>query len=124
MVKSSSRWEGAGDGIASGVPANGSRAELTLSRAWYAAIVIAWPSTVAAAGAASGFGMLGEEQAAIEPARNTQAKRRKSARGELDHPKKFKDEFQRRQAGDMAHVEGRRHFIDVEPSEFDAAKLA
>src|ERR1700730_9393821 len=41
----------------------------------------------------------------------------------LHHPQVLEDELQRGQAGDMADIERRRDFIDVEPGKPHAAKL-
>src|ERR1700736_6172040 len=43
---------------------------------------------------------------------------------ELHHPEILEDELERRQAGDVPDVEGRRDFIDVEPGQPHTAKLA
>src|SRR5467141_3874807 len=43
---------------------------------------------------------------------------------ELHHPDELEDELERRQAGDVPEVERRRDFVDVEPTEPDASKLA
>ena len=43
---------------------------------------------------------------------------------ELHHPDVLEDELERRQAGDVPDVERRRDFIDVQPGESHAAKLA
>src|SRR6266852_8956997 len=43
---------------------------------------------------------------------------------ELHHPEVLEDKFERRQGGDVPDVERWRDFVDVEPGEAHAAKLA